>query len=147
MLNMKYRVGIQVQYSRPTKNRFTRRNLWNSECCSKIKTDLQVETRGASKDAENNEICNPKYHTDKYKWHTNKRPLQVDVAGASNDAPLTEKLCRHSTHVYKTFRDGQPPPTRGHESLNVVADPIVEEPLMVVAGFLEYHVWVPMREP
>ena len=116
--------------------------------CSKIKTDLQVETRGASLDAEKQSNLQLKYHTDTYKWHTNKRPLQVDVAGASKDAPLNRKIyVRHSTHVYKTFRNGEPPPTRGHESLNVVADPIVEEPLMVVAGFLEYHVWVPMREP
>ena len=56
------------------------------------KTDLRVETRGASMDAENNEICNPNIT----RIHTNgiqtKRPLQVDVAGASKDAPVNTKI-------------------------------------------------------
>jgi len=56
------------------------------------KTDLQVETRGASLDAEKQLNLQPKYHTDTYKWHTNKRPLQVDVAGASKDAPVNRKF-------------------------------------------------------
>jgi len=100
-------------------------------------------------DTEKQLNLQPKYHTDTYKWHTNKRPLQVDVAGASKNAPVNRKVeVRHNTHVYQTFLKWRnPPPTRGHQPLNVVADQIVEEPPMVVAGCLEYHAWVPMREP
>ena len=43
-------------------------------------------------DAEKQLNLQPKYHTDTYKWHTNKRPLQVDVAGASKDAPVNRKF-------------------------------------------------------
>ena len=79
--------------------------------CSKIKTDLQVETRGASLDAEKQLNLQLKYHTDTYKWHTNKRPLQVDVAGASKNAPVNRKVeVRHNTHVYPTFLNGGTPP-------------------------------------
>ena len=79
--------------------------------CSKIKTDLQVETRGASLDAEKQLNLQLKYHTDTYKWHTNKRPLQVDVAGASKNAPVNRKVeVRHNTHVYQTFLNGGTPP-------------------------------------
>ena len=56
------------------------------------KADLQVETRGASTDAEKQLNLQPKYDTDTYKWYTNKRPLQVDVAGASRDALENRKI-------------------------------------------------------